>query len=431
MILFRQGTTDQIMKSVCRGNCQFLGHPNTGGTPFVKVHASEQEVEEMVGRNPDAMEVVEPDEIDYMIPEIEIEADEAMTAAVASWGLERVGVPSRASSGLGVHVYVQDTGIRASHEDFGGRVVPTIDMTSDALWECAKAGDAGCAADRQGHGTHCAGTVGGNTFGVASGTTIHAVKTLSDQGSGMRSWQITAIDWITTSGEKPSVLSMSLGGRGTDPNYAAAIGAATIAGVTVVVAAGNENSDTCNFSPGFVPAAITVGATDSDNERASYSNYGSCNDIMAPGTSILSAYGFGDAGARMMSGTSMACPHVSGAAAILIESGVDSRDDIFASMEATGRTGLIFDLKEDDPDLFLWVGTEPPPPPATTLAPLKCPSFALYATPDIVGDCQCPFGNTCSTDGGATKNCPQAAGVTRWPYRSFIPTCEDCLCYSN
>merc|ERR1712238_472436 len=142
---------------------------------------------------------------------------------------------------------------------------------------------------------------------------------LSDRGSGARSWQMAAIDWVTVNGVKPSIISMSLGGSGADPFYTKAIGAATAAGITVVVAAGNSNADACNFSPAFAADAITVGATTSTNARASYSNYGNCNNIMAPGSAITSAWDDSDSATKSISGTSMACPHVSGAAALLLE----------------------------------------------------------------------------------------------------------------
>merc|ERR1719203_2658870 len=116
-----------------------------------------------------------------------------------------------------------------------------------------------CALDRQGHGTHCAGTAAGESYGVAPDALVRSVKTLSDQGSGARSWQYTAIDWVTVNGDRPAILSMSLGGRGSDPGYSTVIDAAVENGVTVVVAAGNSNSDACNFSPAFAANAITVG----------------------------------------------------------------------------------------------------------------------------------------------------------------------------
>merc|ERR1719384_1285752 len=180
-------------------------------------------------------------------------------------------------------------------------------------------GAANCARDVQGHGTHCAGTAAGTEYGVAPAATVRAVKVLGDQGSGSWSWSYGALDWLATSSIRPAIGSMSLGGSGTQQAMKDAVDAAVNAGVTVVVAGGNSNSDACRFSPAFVPSAITVGSTTSLDARSSFSNYGSCTNIWAPGSSVVSASHTSDSGSRSLSGTSMACPHVSGAAALVLE----------------------------------------------------------------------------------------------------------------
>merc|ERR1719416_64965 len=295
------------------------------------------------------IEDAEPDAMDYMIPEIEDAEPEA-----ASWGLTRVGTSSRGRTGSGVNIYVQDTGIRYSHQDFGGRAVPAIDLTTGGLKECGS--DTTCALDRQGHGTHCAGTAGGSTFGVASTASLHAVKTLSDRGSGARSWQMAAIDWVTANGARPAVISMSLGGRGADPAYTVSIGAATNAGVVVVVAAGNSNSDACNFSPAFAAAAITVGSSTSTDARSSFSNYGTCVEIWAPGSSIVSASVSSDTGSRSLSGTSMACPHVSGAAALILAGNPNMKPSaVLQTMYDNGIENALSGLRSSDTNSLLYV----------------------------------------------------------------------------
>jgi len=180
-IVFKQGVSKDSLHSLCKGLCTLMGNPDKGGVPFVKV--SRKAIEQVVSERPEDIEVLAPDAMDWAIPDVPGE-DAASVEAARSWGLDRVGVEGRPNTGKGVHIYVQDTGIRTTHVDFGGRAVPTIDLTSEQLVECN--GDANCAKDRQGHGSHCAGTAGGTTYGVASDATLHAVKTLGDSGGGAR-----------------------------------------------------------------------------------------------------------------------------------------------------------------------------------------------------------------------------------------------------
>jgi subtilisin family serine protease len=351
VVMFQPGTSDSTIHALCAGRCAFEGHPDEGGVEFAKIHGDVGVLEKMLSQQSDAFEHAEFDAMYYATSSIE-EVDAATTA---SWGLERVGVPSRANAGAGVKVYVQDTGVRVSHTDFGGRAVPGADATSGSFQVCSSSSTT-CAADRQGHGTHCAGTAAGRAYGVASSATVYAVKTLSDSGSGALSWQTAGIDWVAQQ-SSPAVLSMSLGGGGVSSSFETSINRATSRGITVVVAAGNSASDACRFSPAFVPNAITVGATDSSNRRASYSNYGRCVNIMAPGSRIVSASAGSNTGSTSLSGTSMACPHVSGGAAILLANNPGlNRDGIMASMTRTGKRGFISGLQSGDPDLFLWVG---------------------------------------------------------------------------
>jgi len=423
-IVFKKGISKASLHSLCKGLCSLMGNPDKGGVPFVTV--SKKAVEQVVSERPEDIEVLAPDAVDYEIPEVEGEEEGLAVLSTTSWGLERIGAPDRGYTGRGVHIFVQDTGIRSTHIDFGGRVVPTIDLTSGELVECN--GKQDCAQDRRGHGSHCAGTAAGRTYGIASDATLHAVKTLSDQGSGSRSWQYSAVDWVTTSGSRPAVLSMSLGGSGADSSYSTVIGAATQAGVTVVVAAGNSNSHSCGYSPAFAEQAITVGATTTSNKRASYSNFGTCNDIMAPGSSIISASSSSDTGSTSKSGTSMACPHVSGGAALLLQS--DPRlnsEQILASMLASARRGFIGGLKPDDPDEFLWVGESPAPiaPPTPAPAPSLCAADSSSG-PDSDGDCRCNGGYTCYESGA--RGCTYSR---QGPYKSttwHLETCSACEC---
>jgi len=249
------------------------------------------------------------------------------------WGLDRIdqrtGISSSYSPGLdggygkGVHVYILDTGILSEHSDFENRAIPTLDATQSPMEEC-NSGDYECAKDRNGHGTHCAGVVGGKKYGVAKEVTLHAVKVLNDDGTASISYTLKALDWLARNAQQPAVVSMSLGSKGIISSYQQAIDAVfNTYGIVVVVAAGNDDENACYDSPAFVPNAITVGATAMPTSSGTdliawYSNYGPCVDIMAPGSDITSC-GIASSWSRAtMSGTSMACPAVSGAAALIL-----------------------------------------------------------------------------------------------------------------
>jgi len=425
LVLFKDGTTDAQIAEFCEGNCKFQGHPDKQGAAFADVAAGRAQLERMVRKHPQHVELVEPDSMDYMIPEIE-----DVEAQAASWGLTRVGTSGRGRTGTGVNIYVQDTGIRYSHRDFGGRAVPAIDLTRGGLQVCGS--DTTCALDRQGHGTHCAGTAGGSTFGVASTASLHAVKTLSDRGSGARSWQMAAIDWVTANGARPAVISMSLGGSGSDPAYTTSIGAATNAGVVVVVAAGNSNSDACNFSPAFVATAITVGSSTSTDARSSFSNYGSCVEIWAPGSSIVSAAVSSDTGSRSLSGTSMACPHVSGAAALILAANPSMKPSaVLQEMYDNGIENALTGLRSTDTNSLLYVGAGGPPPtpePVPTPAPPPSACGDKATGPDSDGDCRCNTGLTCYEGGSSGCTYSYTARYGWKSSRWFLPSCSACQC---
>ncbi|TDC85059.1 S8 family peptidase [Micromonospora sp. KC606] len=240
----------------------------------------------------------------------------SMTATQTNppWGLDRIdqrNLPlSRTytynSSGTGVTAYIIDTGIRTSHVDFAGQAVDGYDAVDGAL----------PAADCNGHGTHVAGTVGGNTYGVAKDVRLVAVRVLNCSGSGTLAGVIAGINWVTSNHQagQPAVANMSLGGS-YNSSLNAAVQNSINDGVTYAVASGNSNANACNFSPASVPAALTVNASQSNDARASFSNWGSCTDMFAPGVGILSAWSTSDTATSSISGTSMAAPHVAGAAA--------------------------------------------------------------------------------------------------------------------
>jgi len=237
------------------------------------------------------------------------------TQTNAPWGLDRVDQRARPLDGryiynataTNVRVYVIDSGINASHQDFGGRVLSGATAISDGRG----------TGDCNGHGTHVAGTVGGATWGVAKGVRLVPVRVFGCSGGSANSTIIAGIDWVAANAVRPAVANMSLGGGAS-----AAVDSATNnlinRGVTVVVAAGNDNANACNYSPARVGAAITVGSTTSTDQRSNFSNFGSCVNIFAPGSSIRSAWHTSNTATNTISGTSMAAPHVAGAAALYL-----------------------------------------------------------------------------------------------------------------
>lgn len=240
----------------------------------------------------------------------------------ATWGLDRIDQVTRPVDsvyhfnymGAGVNAFIIDTGIRADHIEFTGRIKPGYNVAPDSAGLISPTNTADC----NGHGTHVSGTVGGTIYGVAKGVTLIPVRVLDCAGSGTSSGVIAGINWVAASTLRPAVANMSLGMTAVSTAVNAAVAAAVAKGVTMVVAAGNSNVDACTASPASEPSAITVGATDSTDTRATYSNFGKCVDIFAPGTSITSAWFSASNAAAIISGTSMASPHVAGVSALAL-----------------------------------------------------------------------------------------------------------------
>ena len=286
------------------------------------------------------------------------------TQSGATWGIDRTdqrdlplsGTYTYDTTASTVHAYIVDTGILSSHGDFGGRVSGGYSAISDGRG----------TTDCNGHGTHVAGTVAGATWGVAKGAQLHPVRVLGCDGSGTNSGVIAGMDWVAGNHVKPAVANMSLGG-GASTSTDDAVARMTSAGVTVVVAAGNDNSNACNYSPARAASAITVGSTTSSDARSSFSNYGSCLDIFGPGSSITSAWYTSNTATNTISGTSMASPHVAGVAALYLAVNPGATPSQVTSAIINASTpNKVTSPGTGSPNRLLYSffdGSTPPPPP--------------------------------------------------------------------
>ncbi|MEJ7889563.1 S8 family peptidase [Acinetobacter baumannii] len=289
------GKVLQSYDTVLKGFAIYL--PDTAGAAFI----------EAMKKNPHLLSV-ESDTIVNI---------DATTQSNPDWGLDRIdqkALPlnsaySYLQTGSGTTAYIVDTGILSSHQEFSGRVLSGYTAISDGNG----------TTDCNGHGTHVAGTVGGTTYGVAKNVNLVPIRILGCDGSGASSNVIAGLDWILKNGKKPAVVNMSLGGA-TSSSLDSAVENLFNNGYVMVVAAGNSNTDACSSSPARVSKAITVAATDNTDTRASYSNYGSCVDIFAPGSQINSSWIGSNTATKILNGTSMATPHVAGVVAEMLQS---------------------------------------------------------------------------------------------------------------
>ena len=301
---------------------------------------------------------------------ISVEPDRVVsTVAVqnnATWGLDRVDQPALPldssfqypdSGGRDVNIYVVDTGVRTSHQEFTGRIVPGRNFVSDNPLSFLFGGsvDPENYEDCNGHGSHVAGTAAGSTYGVAKQANVVPVRVLSCSGSGSTSAVIAGIDWVAGNHQKPAVANLSLGGF-TSTALDTAVANAVDAGVTMVVAAGNDNTDACNGSPNRVPEALTVGATTRDDARSSFSNYGACVDLFAPGSDITSAWYQSDTQTNSIDGTSMAAPHAAGAAALYLAANPSATPDaVNLALVNDTATGAISNAGNQSPNRLLQI----------------------------------------------------------------------------
>ncbi|MFD5365964.1 S8 family serine peptidase [Streptomyces sp. NPDC127103] len=316
-----------------------------------------------------------------------------------SWGLDRIdqrALPLNQSytypdtAGQGVTAYIIDTGVRITHSDFGGRASNGYDAIDND----------NTAQDGHGHGTHVAGTVAGTSYGVAKKAKIVGVRVLDNSGSGTTAQVVAGIDWVTRNAVKPAVANMSLGG-GVDSALDTAVRNSIASGVTYAVAAGNDSSNASNYSPARVAEAITVGSTTNTDARSSFSNYGTVLDIFAPGSSITSSWNSSDSATNTISGTSMATPHVAGAAAVYLAGNPTATPAQVSTALTTAATpNVVTNPGSGSPNRLLYVGggtTTPPGPKFENTADFAIADNATVESPVTVS--------------GVTGNAPAALQV--------------------
>jgi subtilisin family serine protease len=328
-----------------------------------------------------------------------VDASDVQTP-VPSWGLDRIDQRpnslddgySYSNSGAGVNAYILDTGIRATHMDFNGRAVAGFTAIDDGNG----------TSDCRGHGTHVAGVIGGRRYGVAKGVTLYAVRVLGCDGKGTGSGLVAGVDWVTRNRILPAVANMSLGSA-SSATLQQAVQNSIAAGVFYAVAAGNASVDACTITPANVAAAMTVGASNEYGSAESYSNYGRCVDVYAPGRAVISTWHTSDSAHTGLSGTSAASPHVTGAAALVLGARPGaSPTEVTNALLNDATPSALSTVAQGTPNLLLFTGfiagPSEAPAPSSGAGPVPDqPPTARFTTNNCPRG-TCAFDATGSTD---------------------------------
>lgn len=330
-------------------------------------------------------------------------------APAPSWGLDRIdqrNLPldnsfTYANDGAGVHEYTIDTGILLTHNDFTGRVGNGFDAITSG----------GTANDCNGHGTHVTGTAAGTKYGIAKKATVHPVRVLDCGGSGTYAQVINGMNWVLANRIQPAVANMSLGGGKDVATNMAADSMVRKGNVALAVASGNDGANACNYSPASAPLPLTVNATNSNDARASFSNFGTCTDLFAPGVNITSDWIGSNNATNTISGTSMATPHVTGALALYRAANPGmTAEQIFTALLADATPNKVTNPGSNSPNKLLYIGNlGGGPPPPTNQPPVAAFTYSCSQNPN--GTYRCDFDGSSSTDDhGVTGYLWQLAG---------------------
>lgn len=345
-----------------RSNSEYLGYVYGSKVKSTFARAIPGFVGTMSDRQ--AMALSRDERVAYVEQDSYTTVENVQSSAV--WGLDRIDqrafpLDTRytyATDASNVHAYVIDSGVRTSHTSFGGRASSDYDVINDGNQDCL------------GHGTHVAGTIGSSTWGVAKNARIHSVRVMGCTSSGTVSALIMGIDWVAANRITPAVANISITASGTSNALNSSVNALVRSGVTVVTSAGNYGADACDYSPANVANAITVGATGSTDLKPTFSNFGRCVDVWAPGIAITSASNGDDTSYKVMNGTSMSSPHVAGVAALYLAQNPDaSPATVGQNISDTATTGAITNLDAASPNklVYSWFGGAPPSPKAASV----------------------------------------------------------------